>query len=275
MGEYDKALIIYETMLDKATGENNLELMQATHYQIAELFMIYKKDWSQGKVHLKKMFCVKIMDLHEVVDEVRSDLINIWSAMRNLFSGDQIDENEVYSSMAELLNQVNVLYLDHSAKSLSPLNYQFIVDRYNYIGWILEVQNKLSEALVSHEQALRILREHLPPTHPRLAMTCYNIGLLHLKMNNYLSALDCVEKALDIQEKALQPNHPHFAETHFHLSIILEHLDRVDDALQHARKAIDIGRHTFVTSNEAHMKKYQEQLEKILLLTQSCNELVL
>jgi tetratricopeptide (TPR) repeat protein len=94
-------------------------------------------------------------------------------------------------------------------------------------------------------------------------------------MNNYVSALDCLEKALDIQEKALQPNHPHLAETHFHISIILEHLNRIDDALHHAKKAIDIERHTFATSNDAPMKKYQEQLDKILLLTQSYTELVL
>ena len=45
---------IYEIMLDKATRDNNLTFVQATHYQMAELFMIYKNDWNQARAHEKK-----------------------------------------------------------------------------------------------------------------------------------------------------------------------------------------------------------------------------
>jgi tetratricopeptide (TPR) repeat protein len=237
--------------------------------------MIYKRNWNQAIVHFKKIFCTNILDVNVVLDKGKIHLINVFLTIRNLLTSDEIDEDEFYSIVADLLNNLIGFSLNDSTKSLSPLDYQLIVDRYNYIGWIRKKQNKLSEALVNHERALCIAREHLPPTHPRVALTYRHIGLVHLTMNNYLSALDCLKKALDVQEKALQPNHPELAETHFHISIILEHLNRIDDALQHAKKAIDIGRHTFGTSNEEHMKKYQEQLDKTLLLNQSCDELVL
>jgi tetratricopeptide (TPR) repeat protein len=177
--------------------------------------------------------------------------------------------------MAESLNKVIILYRDHSVKPLGPVDYQRIVDRYNYIGWVRKKQGKLSEAWANHEQALRILHEHLPPTHPRLALTYNHTASLHLMVNNHLSALDCLEKALHIQEKALKPNHPHLAETHFQLSVVFEHLNKIDEAFQHAKKAIDIGRQAFLTPNDPHIKQYQEQFDKILLLSQSCNELVL
>ncbi len=125
----------------------------------------------------------------------------------------------------------------------------------------------MSEAWANHERALEILREHLPPTHPRLAITYKHIDLLHLMMNDHLNALDCLEKAL-------QPNHPHVAETHFQMSMVFERLNKVDDAFQHTKKAVDIGRHAFITSNDPQMKRYQEQFDKILLLSQSCDELV-
>jgi tetratricopeptide (TPR) repeat protein len=87
--------------------------------------------------------------------------------------------------------------------------------------------------------------------------------------------LDYLEKALEIQENVLQPQHPHLAETHYQLSIIFEQLNKIDDAFQHAKKAIDIARHAFSTSHDPEMIQYQEQYNKILLLTQSYDELVL
>jgi soluble cytochrome b562 len=80
---------------------------------------------------------------------------------------------------------------------------------------------------------------------------------------------------LIFKKKALQSNHQHLAETHFQLSVIFERLNKIDDAFQHAKKAINIGRQAFMISNDPQMKKYQQQFDKILLLTQSCDEFVL
>jgi tetratricopeptide (TPR) repeat protein len=142
MGEYDKAVVIYEMMLDKAIGENNLKLVQATHYQMAEFFMIYKNDWDQAAAHLKKMFCIKIHDGDAVVDEAKDNMINIYLTIKDLLSSEQIDEDEFHSIMAELLNKLVTLYLNYSAKPLGPPDYQLLVDRYNYIGWIRKKEKK-------------------------------------------------------------------------------------------------------------------------------------
>jgi tetratricopeptide (TPR) repeat protein len=261
-------------IIDKATRHNQLKFIQAAHYQMAELFILYKNDWNQPRAHLRKMFSVRLDDGESVVDEAKSDLINIFSTIRNVLTSEQIDEDEFHSIMTELLLKLITLYHDYATTPLTPLDYLLIVDRLNYIGFVRQKQQKLSEAWTNHERALEILREHLPPTHPRLATTYYYIGLLHSMMNNHSSALDCLEKALDIQQKALQPNHPHLTETHFQLSVIFERLNKIDDAFQHPKKAIHIGRHAFMTSNDLYMKRYEHQFDKILLLTQSCDELV-
>ncbi|CAF3952801.1 unnamed protein product [Rotaria sp. Silwood2] len=275
MGEYDKAIIIYEILLDKATRDNNLDLIQAIHYQLTELFMLHKKDWNRAREHLKMAFCIKVPDGNDVADEVKNDIIVVFSTIKNVLLNEEISEDEFHSIMVELVNKLVTLYLDNSTKPLCPLNYQIAVDRYNYIGWVRKKQGKISEAWTSHEQAMQILRKYLPPTHPRLAVTYNYISLLYSAMNDHSSAFDCLEKALHIQEQALQPNHPYLAETHFNMSIIFERSNKVDDVFQHAKKAIDIGHQAFLTSDDPQMKMYQEQFDKILLLIQSCNELVL
>jgi tetratricopeptide (TPR) repeat protein len=265
MGEYDKALIIYDVMLDKATRENNLELVQAIHYQLGEFFAIHTKDWNRAKEHMKKMFSIQMYDGSAVCDEAQNDMVEIFSTMRNILMHEELDENEFQSFVAELLNKLITLYLDYPAQTLSPLDYQLAADHYNYIGWARKNQGKLSEAWTHHQQALEIINKHLPPTHPRLALTYYHIGLLHSATNDHLNALDYLEKALEIQENVLQPQHPHLAETHYQLSVIFEQLNKIDDAFQHAKKAIDIARHAFSTSHDPEMIQYQEQYNKILL----------
>ena len=190
-----------------------------------------------------------------VVDDARGDWIAVFSMVKDLLTPEHINEDEFHSVMAELLSTVITLFFDYSLKPLSPLDYQLIVDRCNYIGFVRKKQGKLLEAWASHERALGIVHEHLPPTHPRLAMTYSYIRLLYSSMNNHLSALDCLEKALDIQEKALQPNHPHLAETHFNMSMVFKNLNKIDDAFRYAKKAIDIGNQSFLTSDDPQMKK--------------------
>lgn len=275
MGEYEKALAIWEMILDKATRENNCELVQATHYQMAEFFMIYQNDWNRAVIHFRKMFSMEPCDARVVVDHAKDEMTHILATIRDLLADEQVEEDDFHASMAELLSKLVSLYRNHSAQLLSPLDYQLIVDRYNYIGWVRKRQGNVPSPWIQHERALELLREHLPPTHPRFALTYSHIGLLHLAVNNHLNALDCFERALHIQEKALRPYHVHLAETHFQLSIIFERLDQIDDAFQHAKKAVDIGRHAFLTSKNLQMKQYREQFHRIRSLTHSCDELVL
>jgi tetratricopeptide (TPR) repeat protein len=275
MGEYDKAVIVYNMMLDKAIRDNDLELEHATHYQLAEFYMLYKNDWERARAQLKKMFSKKVFDCSDVINEAKGDLNTVFATIKNIVNNEHIEEDEFHWNMSEMLNKMVTLYFNYYERELGPLDYQLIVDRYNYIGWVRKTQGNLSEAWDYHERVLKILREHLPPTHPRLAITYTYISSLHLATNNHSNALDCLDKALAIQEKALQPHHPHLAETHFNMSIVFERMNKIDDAFEHAKKAVDIGRQVFLTPDDLQMNKYRKQFDQILLLTQSCDELIL
>ena len=142
MGEYDKAITTYEMILNKVTSENNLQIVQATHYQLAELLMLYKNDWEGARVHLKQMFSMATDDAKVVVDDARGDWITVFSMVKDLLTPEHINEDEFHSVMAELLSKVITLFFDYSLKPLSPLDYQLIVDRCNYIGFVRKKQGK-------------------------------------------------------------------------------------------------------------------------------------
>ncbi|CAF2099722.1 unnamed protein product [Rotaria magnacalcarata] len=66
-----------------------------------------------------------------------------------------------------------------------------------------------SKALKYYEKANKILEISLPPTHPDLAQSYNNIGLVYKNMGEYSKALSYLEKALGIWRKSLPSTHPH------------------------------------------------------------------
>ena len=275
MGEYDKALVIWEMILDKARHEDNLELIRASYYEIAEYSMVYRQDWNIAKGHFNKIFSMASYDDQAFFSPATDGVLKIYSAIRALFMREQLDEDEFHSNLAELLSKLISFYLDHSVQPLGPLDYQLIADRHNYIGWVRRRQGNLSKAWTNYERALELLREHVPPTHPRLALTYYHMGMVLADMKNHSCALDYFKKALDIQRKALQPHHPHLAESHFQLSITFEHLTRMEEALEEAKRTVEIGRHAFLPMKQPPMKQYREHLHRLRSIVLMNNELTL
>ena len=275
MGEYDKARFLWDIILEEATRENDIELVEATHFELAEFFMIYQNDRSQAKLHLKKIYSLGSWDDRAHFGPATDEMMKINLAIGSLFSREDLDDDEFYSIIADLLSELITLYLDHPLQPLGPLDYQLISDRYNFISWVRSRQGNLPEAWMNLERSLELLREYLPPTHPRLALTYYRMGTLHSDMNNPFCALDCLKKALDIQEKALQPHHPHLAESHFQLSNIFERLQQIDDAFEHAKIAVEIGRLAFLPLRQPPMKQYRKHYHRIRRILHSANELVL
>ena len=275
MGEYEKARTLWDIILEEAARENDMELMVATLYELAEFFMIYQDDRNQARIHLKKIFSLKSYNDHTHFGPATNEITKIYLAIQSLYSRDDVDDDEFYSIMADLLSELITLSLEHPLQPLGPLDYQLVSDRYNYIAWVRRREGNLSEAWMNYERSLELLREYLPPTHPRLALTYYRMGTLHSDMNNPFRALDCLKKALDIQEKALQPHHPHLAASHFQLSINFEHLNRIVDAFEHAKKAMEIGRFAYSSVKQPPMKQYRKHYRRIRSIIRSANELIL
>jgi tetratricopeptide (TPR) repeat protein len=78
---------------------------------------------------------------------------------------------------------------------------------YHHIGWAKDEKGEYKEALSSHEKALKLRQQSLPPNHVDLAKSYNNIGNAYYNMGEYSKALSSHEKALVIRQQSLPPNH--------------------------------------------------------------------
>ncbi|CAF1531665.1 unnamed protein product [Adineta steineri] len=65
------------------------------------------------------------------------------------------------------------------------------------------------KALSSHEEALEIRQQSLPPNHPDLAMSFGNVGNVYSRMGQHSKALSFCQRAVDIAQQSLPSNHSH------------------------------------------------------------------
>ena len=65
------------------------------------------------------------------------------------------------------------------------------------------------DALAMQESALEFQRRVLPPRHPNIATSLYNISLSYERAGNMARAVECAREALSIWQAALPPSHPH------------------------------------------------------------------
>jgi tetratricopeptide (TPR) repeat protein len=81
-----------------------------------------------------------------------------------------------------------------------------------------------SKALSSHENALEIQQQSLPPNHPGLAMSYNSIGEVYQNMGEYSEALSFYERAMNIGQQSLPTNHPHLQIYRNNLKIVKKKL---------------------------------------------------
>ncbi|CAF1311017.1 unnamed protein product [Adineta steineri] len=65
-----------------------------------------------------------------------------------------------------------------------------------------------SKALSSHEKALQVWQQSLPPNHPDLVGSYNSIGLVHFSMGNYSKSCIFYEHAVQIEQQLLPSNQP-------------------------------------------------------------------
>ena len=64
------------------------------------------------------------------------------------------------------------------------------------------------DALAMEESALEFTRRVLPPGHPDIASSLYNISLSYEQAGDMRKARDCAREAVVIWQAALPPGHP-------------------------------------------------------------------
>ncbi|CAF4010533.1 unnamed protein product [Adineta steineri] len=142
--------------------------------------------------------------------------------------------------------------------------YQHILDQsndkkdkayiYYQVGSIKDAQGKYEEALLTHEKALAIREQSLPPNHPDLAKSYNNIGNVNSHMGNYPTALSYYKKALQIWQRSLSPNHPDLAMFYNSIGNVHDTMGSYPEALSSHEKALAI-REQSLPHNHPHLAK--------------------
>ncbi|CAF1500336.1 unnamed protein product [Rotaria sp. Silwood1] len=246
MGQFDKALEIYEILL-KTVDPNDKAETAFLHNQLGYIRK-QKGELEKAFYHYEESINISRTYMSDIDPRFSSTYSNIGGILKKL--GDLNRALKFY----EL-----VLKIDLAARK--PNQLEIAID-HNNIGSVLDDQGKYAEALKSYEQALEIKLSHLPPHHPSLASTYSNIGLIHRKMGDCSTALSFYHKTLEIQQKSLPSNHSSLVVTHGKLAIALEDLHRYEEAIQHAEKAVSIAVDAYGSSHP-EVEKRQQYLNKL------------
>ena len=86
-------------------------------------------------------------------------------------------------------------------------------------------------ALAAIEENLAFRRRTLPPDHPFIASSLWNLAAIYREIGRHDDALVLQQETLAVQKRVLSPDHPHVAGAMDNLAVTYVHLGRHRDAL--------------------------------------------
>jgi tetratricopeptide (TPR) repeat protein len=190
IGQAEKALQIYEILLEQATTE--IEKAQIYHQlgrakddleEYDEALTVYKKSL---KIR-QQLLSSNHPDLAKSYNNIGVVYVNMGEYSKALFSHEKA--------------------LEIRQQSLSP-NHPHLGSSYNNIGVVYDKMGEYTEALSYYKKSLEIKQKSLPTHHPDLASSNNNIGLMYEHMGNYSKAHSFYQCAVDIAQNSLPSNHP-------------------------------------------------------------------
>ncbi|CAF2614017.1 unnamed protein product [Rotaria sp. Silwood2] len=224
MGEFDKAELFFQSLIEKTPVEN-WELLAHIYNQLGYVH--------QSKGNPK----AALADFHRTL-EIRQkflplthpDLAKTYNNIAMVYDG-----MGNYSTALE--NYQNALKIQQ--QSLPSIHVD-LATTYNNIGLVHRSMENPSVALQYFEKVLEIQKQMLPPTHPDLASTFCNIGTVHHFIGAYSTALTYFIKTLEIQQKALPTNHPNLAIAYNNVGMVYDEIGDSMRALSYYQKGLDI-----------------------------------
>jgi tetratricopeptide (TPR) repeat protein len=247
MGEYEKSLHVYETLLQQLQDKNDWEELSYLHHQLG---YNYKHSGDLSQALIEYQTCFDIESTHYSPEDSR-----LTPTYSNI--------GEIYRLQHDLTRALDyfqrALKFEQQAKKPDQLK---IASYYNNIGMVVNEQGRHRKALENYENTLRIKLKELPPFHPSLATTYNNIGGVHCSLRDFSDAYSYFQKALEVEEKVLPSTHNSLAVTHHHMAIVLSYLDRNQEALKHAKQALEIARHTYKPDHK-QFRMYEDNIDQI------------
>ena len=115
---------------------------------------------------------------------------------------------------------------------------------YNQFGCVKDKQGDYEEALWYYKKSVEILKETLPPNHPKLAASYNNIGSVFKNLGEYSKALSFYKKSLEMRQKTLPPNHSDLATSYNNIGEVYRKMGEYSKALSFYGKSLEMRQKT-------------------------------
>jgi tetratricopeptide (TPR) repeat protein len=128
------------------------------------------------------------------------------------------------------------------------IGHDMFAKAFSFVGLLLLDMCNYQKALEMSEKALKLHRRSgMPTMHPSIVSVYNNIGLCHMHMRNFESALPYLRKTIEFYKRALPANHPSIAVAHNNIARCLkflivyrQNIELFFELIEHARLALDI-----------------------------------
>lgn len=111
---------------------------------------------------------------------------------------------------------------------------------FHQLGYIKRNQGDYRKAIWYYEKALEIKERALPPSHPLLATSIYNLASVYDCIGEYSRALSLYEKVLEIQQISLPPNHFHLAQTYNNIGLVYQSMGDYSQSISYFEISLKI-----------------------------------
>ncbi|CAF1683853.1 unnamed protein product, partial [Adineta ricciae] len=183
------------------------------------------------KVHLS-LTSDNDQDLHNLTEYIKHES---YTDLQSCYALPQLLINIGQQNAAESLCQSLLTNTDGKDDSLlSPYLISYL------LGRTKQAQGNYNQALALYHHSITNVAQLLPPTHPNLAASYTNIGLVHSDMGNYTQALEYLQKALSTQTESLPPNRPNLAGSYTNIGLVHREMGNYSQALEYHEKAVSI-----------------------------------
>ncbi|CAF5024991.1 unnamed protein product, partial [Rotaria sp. Silwood1] len=160
---------------------------------------------------------------------------------------DYIDLGVLYNNLGEIyrqqgyLNETMKYYKKAINELIEPVGFhdEWFAIVHSNIGMVFDARSELFSTIYNG-MATIFQRQVLPTSHPSIATTYMNMGLLYYAMQNISLTLGHIHKALEIFLGVLPKNHPQLAVTYISIGVLYDYQDRDFEAIDYYLKAEQI-----------------------------------
>jgi tetratricopeptide (TPR) repeat protein len=217
-----------------------------------------EKEFKRSEECLQKYLSLEHSDFYALLSQMvellkRGDISKMKNVYENAFvhlSSEQKDSSEQIVLLDIIMARANTMFCKYSdaenfydsaraeQEGAFGKTSEIYVNIQDEHGYVLYLQGRYKEAILSFKDALSAAQRTLRSNHPNLGVAYNALGLSLLAQQMPEKAMMCFEKALTILIKALLDTHPSVSATYANMAEAFEMMGDNENALKHFEEAI-------------------------------------